>query len=98
MADLLQVEALIAAHINAKAEHDRLFALNDQGLASNQAVSDALGPLDDALIALCAARPVEAAACSRRAEYLNATVPDAIDCNMGLTKAVISALVGGVDG
>jgi hypothetical protein len=94
MADLREIETLIEAHINAKAEHDRLFALNDQDLAPQQAVSDALEPLDAALIAICAARPSDKDAAARRSEYLNAKAWDSIDCCEGLGKEVIAALVG----
>ena len=94
MADLREIETLIVRHIEAIAEHNRLFALNDQGLAPDRAVSDALGPIDDALIALCAVRPSRQDAADRRAEYLNNEIWDAIDSCEGLGKAVIAALVG----
>lgn len=95
MADLREIETLIANHINAVAEHDRLFTLEDWGLASQKDVSASLEPIDAALVALCAARPDDAAAEARRAAYLKAKVPEAIYCERTLTEAVIAALVGG---
>lgn len=96
MADLLQVEALIANHINAVIEHERLFNLEDWGLASKEDVRAALNPIDDALVALCAAQPSDAVAAGRRAKYLNAKAPDAIYGNSALIASVVAALVGEV--
>jgi hypothetical protein len=95
MADLSEIEALIAAHINAVAEHERLFNLEDWGLAPKEDVSAALTPIDDALVAICAARPADAAAEARRTKYINDKVAEAIYGDTGLTEAVIAALVGG---
>lgn len=95
MADLHEIEGLIAAHINASAEHDRLFDLEDWGLASKEELNAALAPVDAALVALCAAQPGDAAATSRRAKYLNSKVPEAIHSERTLAAAVIAALVGG---
>lgn len=87
------IEDLIRAYINAKAEHDRLFALNDQGLESEQAVLDALGPISDALIALCRARSIDPFERDRRRQYLSATLYDAIEGCEGLIRAVLEALL-----
>ncbi len=95
MADLLQVETLIAAHINAVAEYNRLFDLEEWGLASKEDLHAAAEPVDAALIDLCAARPSDAAADARRAKYLNVKVTEAIYGDTDLTNAVIAALVGG---
>lgn len=95
MADLLQVESLIAAHINAVADQNRLFELGDWGLASKEDIRAAAEPVDAALIDLCAARPSDAAADARRAEYLNVKVPEAVYGDTDLANAVIAALVGG---
>ncbi|PWJ73856.1 hypothetical protein C7441_12540 [Pseudaminobacter salicylatoxidans] len=98
MADLREIETLISNHINAAAERDRLFHLQDWGLASKEDMNATLGPVDAALIALCAAQPSDSEASSRRARYLNGHVPEAIDGSRGLTVAVIAALVGGAHG
>lgn len=95
MADLHAIETLIASHINAVAELDRVFYLEDWGLASKEDVNAKLDPVNAALLALCAAQPSDAVAAGRRAEYLNSKVPEAIDGCKGLTVAVIAALVGG---
>jgi hypothetical protein len=95
MADLREIEALIAAHINAVAEHERLFNLEDWGLAPKEDVSAALAAIDDALVAICAARPADAVAGGRRAKYINDKAAEAIYGDTGLTEAVIAALVGG---
>lgn len=97
MADLREIETLIANHINATAERDRLFYLEDWGLASKEDLNATLGPVDAALIALCAAQPDDAVAASRRAKYLNSKVPQALYCERTLTVAVIAALVGGAN-
>lgn len=95
MADLQQIEKMIANHINAVIEHERLFNLHDWGLALDADVAAALAPIDDALVTLCATRPGDASAGSRRAEYLNANVPQAIYCDRTRAEAIIAALVGG---
>jgi hypothetical protein len=97
MADLREIEALIAAHINATADRDRLLDLQDWGLASKEDANATQSPFDAALIALCAAQPGDAAAAGRRAKYLNDRVPEAIYCARRLTVAVIAALVGGAN-
>ena len=96
MSDLREIETLIANHINAVCGHERLFTLEDWGLPTKEEVSATIELIDAALVALCAARPDDAAAVARRAACLKAKVPGAIYGERCLTEAVIAALVGGV--
>lgn len=87
------VEMLVADHINALAEHDRLFQLGDWGLVPEDEVRAALGPLNDALIALCAARPTDPPQIELRRAYLNAVLPEAVDGSAELAKSIFHWLL-----
>lgn len=84
---------LIAGHILAKAEHDKLFELSDHGLADEAEVTATLDPLDDALIAICAARPADRGEQAFRAKYLRAVLPNAIASAPELAGEIVEALV-----
>ena len=92
---LSPIQQLIANHINAQAEHDRLFSLEDWKLNPFDRVSAALGPLDDALIAICAARPTDDAERELRSAYLDALkIPSLVDGTPALEDTVYAALNG----
>lgn len=90
---LSSMQELIAAHVNALAEHNRLFALSDWGLVGDEAACDALDPLDDALVAICRARPLERADHELRERYLAGVLPDAMDSNRTVTELLCAALI-----
>lgn len=93
MSELPNVRRLIAAHINAIAEHDRLFNLNDWKLVDDATVCEALRPIDDALVAICAARPAETCDIELRQSYIADHAAKAIDGCPELIQRVIVALV-----
>lgn len=85
----MSICALIENVRAARAHHDFLFNENDYGRAPESAVDDAIGPINDAFLALCRARPVDPAEQRLRAEYLNAELFDYIDCCEGITRAFV---------
>lgn len=87
------VPALIAIHIRAQAEHDRLFNLSDWGMADHDEVQEAVAAIDRALIAICAARPSSPEDAKLRREYLIDRLPSALEGCPGLTKAGLAALI-----
>lgn len=91
------VFALIEAHINARAEHDRLFGLNDWGLSTQKAVNDAVDEIDRTLVAICAARPSSPADVKFRRDYLLDRLPSELDLCPDLLKAVLPVLIDGGD-
>ncbi|CDN92509.1 hypothetical protein [Agrobacterium tumefaciens] len=88
------VRELVAEHIGAIANHERLFQLNDWGLVEQDEVRMALGPVDEILIEICAARPSEASEIELRRAYLRNVLPDAIYDNKALTEEVVVAFIG----
>jgi len=86
--DLATVKQLIADIAQADADHAHAF---------NQPNSDdecfaALGRMDDAIIALCAARPTSAKAQEARRAFLADSLYDQVEARDGMLKAVIAAL------
>jgi hypothetical protein len=73
------VPDLIAAHRAAIAEHDRVFELADWGKATQDEVAATLDMIDDALLALCAARPRSAGDQAKRAKHLERHLPDELE-------------------
>ena len=95
MADLSPVQQLIADHINARAEHDRLFNLEDWKLVDGKVESEALDAADDALVALCAGRPETEEDRKLWIRYLSSIdIPQKIDGCRDLTGRVIAVLIG----
>lgn len=96
MTDLSPVQQLIADHINAAAEQSRLFNLEDWKLIDGDEETAAIEPMDDALVAICSARPVTDEEKALRQHYLRSiNVPDRIVGCHDLTKRVVDALIGG---
>ncbi|RWO95097.1 hypothetical protein [Mesorhizobium sp.] len=92
---LSAMSSLIAAHINATAEHERLFRLQDWHLVAQTIETAALDPLDDVLVALCAARPTTPREQWLRQKYLaSLKIADKINGCRGLTESVLEALIG----
>lgn len=91
------VATLIEAHISAKAEHDRLFDLNDWGLSTQKAVNEAVDEIDRTLVAICAARPSYPAEAQLRRHYLLTRLPSDLDLCPDLLKAVLPVLIDGGD-
>lgn len=95
MVDLSPTQKLIADHINARAEHDRLFNLEDWKLVDSKVESEALDAADDALVALCAGRPETEEDRELWSKYLaSIDIPQKIDGCRDLTGRVIAALIG----
>lgn len=87
------VAQLIEAHIGAETEHGRLFKLSDWGQAEEEAVSVALKAADDAMLAICAAVPVDAEETRLKNEYLLAHLEDHIaDCPRMAARAIKALL------
>jgi hypothetical protein len=97
MADLSQTQHLIAAHITAETDHERLFHLEDWGLVDEAAVFDAIVPVEDALIAICRARPTEQADIDLRRRYLTDHLAEAIYADRARAQRVIVALIDDVE-
>lgn len=96
LATLSEIENLISAHINAFAEHDRLYHLSDWGLCDDRLAGDALGKADAILVQLCRTRPVSPEAATRRREYLSAKVPPTIEgIKGGIKQEIVDALIDG---
>lgn len=93
MAELTPIGQLIADHINACADHERMFRLNDYDLAEDAAVDAACQQIDAALLALCRARPTTLKD-QLRFEYLSPRLVEATDGSRGLIKTVFDALLG----
>lgn len=87
--DLQNVNALIKAYEEAIAHHDRLFNQD----ASQEVCAEALGPINDALIAICADRPTSPEGRQRRRKYLAGRLFEDTDGCAGLIKAVFDALL-----
>lgn len=93
----VSVSRLIEAHINARAEHDRLFGLNDWGLSTQQAVNEAVDEIDGALVEICRSRPSSPADAALRRQYLLDRLPFELDQCPDLLKAVLPVLIDGGD-
>lgn len=94
--DLREIKNLISAHINAFAEHDRLYHLSDWGLCDDRLASDAICKADEVLVQLCKARPVSPEAVTLRRQYLSAKVPPTIEgIRGGIKQDIVDALIGG---
>lgn len=91
------VSRLIEAHINARAEHDRLFGLNDWGLSTQQAVNEAVDEIDRALVEICRSRPSSPVDVALRRQYLLDRLPSDLDLCPDLLKAVLPVLIDGGD-
>ena len=93
-AEVERVLALIKDCINTDAEFNRQFTLEDWKLAASDAPTEAIGPKDDAFLALCAEQPTDPKARELRASYLLPRLPDQLDCSEAMTNAVLCALMG----
>lgn len=93
MADLTSMQQLISAHITAVADQERKFHLQDWGLIDQASVRNATDPADDALVAICGARPTEQADVDLRRSYLADHLGEAIYAEKTLTQRVIIALI-----
>ena len=98
MADLSK---MIAHHINARSELERVIRLEDWKLGDQMAVHAAAQAVDDAVVALCAARPQTESDRQLRQEYLHEiNLPVTVEGCRRLTERVIAALLaeGGAHG
>lgn len=73
------VRALIRAHQDTLARYEGLLDANDRGRATDVQVSDALGPVNDTLEAICRARPLNGYAAELRRNYLSPILVDYTD-------------------
>lgn len=89
LTDLQEVESLIRSFEDAIAYHDKIFGED----APQPECEAALGPMSDALIAICAARPISLEGRQRRREYLSERLFEETDGCPGLIKAVYAALL-----
>lgn len=87
------IEQLITAHIEAVAHHDRAFDLIDWKLATEDEFGDTIGPVDDAIIALCSARPSSPEEATLKRDYLKSELFSILDSNLGMTKRAVIALL-----
>lgn len=86
--DLATVKQLIADIAQADADHAHAFNQPN----SDDECSAALGRMDDAIIALCSARPTSSEAQEARGAYLASNLYDQLEGRDGMLKAVIAAL------
>jgi len=87
------IDSLVANHISALAEHDRLFQLSDWALVENSVVSAAVPPIDHALIAICKARPSSEPEYRLRRSYLISVLPDYLEDSKARANYVLEALL-----
>jgi hypothetical protein len=87
------VAVLIAAHIASVAEHDCVFNLSDWGLADGSSANAKVDAVDDALLAICSARPSSQDEADLRRRYLVSKLPSALAGSDDLLKAAIAALI-----
>jgi hypothetical protein len=92
--DIATVKQLIADVAQADADHARAFGQQD----SDDECFAALGRMDDAIIALCAARPTSPEAYEARRAFLAGNLYDQVEGRDGMLKAVIAALFAAPDG
>lgn len=94
LSSLEEIVQLIGDHQIALAEHDRLSTLNDYGRGVSDAeVSAALDPIDNALEALCSARPATPEAASARKSHLSTVLVGALEGRPEMTQIVIDLLL-----
>lgn len=85
---------LVQCHQAAIAQHDKLFHSHDWGLGATETeVIEALGPIRDALEALCAARPITSQAKALRREYLSSRLVADTDGCPALMQCMFDALL-----
>lgn len=89
--------SLIAAHIAARHEHDRIFDLSDWGMAPEEDATKAADAIDDALLAICRARPKSAEDATMRRKYILDYALEAVQGRPHFTLEVIEALLDSVD-
>lgn len=89
LTDLQNVDALIKAYEDAIAHHNKIFEED----APQAECAAALDPANDALIAICAARPATPEGRRRRREYLSERLFEDTDGCADLIKAAFAALL-----
>jgi hypothetical protein len=87
------MQRLVAAHIAADAEYERLAGLNDWGMLDEASLRDATDPIDEALLAICRARPSDPADIDLRKSYLADNLRRSIEGCKDLTQRAIVALI-----
>lgn len=87
------IQQLVAAHIEASANHNRAFDLIGWKVANEGEFGDTIAPIDAAIIALCAARPLTPEEATLKREYLKQELYPVVDGNEGMTKRVVNALL-----
>lgn len=89
------VATLIEAHINAVAEHNRLFNLADWKIIPQSEPQAALLRIDETLIALCAQHPATPAEAKLRFDYLmtDDRLQNATALDVDLLYSVFEALL-----
>ncbi len=97
MTDLSPTMQAIANHIHASAEARRQGELEDWKLIPKESEFPAYDAMDDALVAVCAARPIDNSAdLAVWKKYLRSIeIPEKIDGCSDLSKRVLAALIGG---
>ncbi|PZU18944.1 MAG: hypothetical protein DI589_22955 [Shinella sp.] len=87
------ISQLVAAHIEASTNHNRAFDLIGWKVAKEGEFGNTIAPIDDAIIALCAARPSTLEEATLKREYLKQELYPVLDGNEGMTKRVVEALL-----
>lgn len=87
------VRVLIRAHREALAHYEELLDASDSGRATAAEASDALGPVNDTLEAICRARPLDSHAAEQRRNYLSPILVDYTDCCPALMQCMYDALL-----
>jgi hypothetical protein len=96
MTDLSPTMQAIANHIHACAEARRQGELEDWKLIPKGAEFLSYDAMDDALVAVCAARPTDGGDLAIWQKYLRSIeIPAKIDGCADLSKRVVAALIGG---
>ena len=87
------IQQLVTAHIEVTARHNRAFDLIGWKIAKEEEFGNTIDPIDDAIIALCAARPSTTEEATLKREYLKQELYPVLDGNEGMTKRVVEALL-----
>lgn len=96
MADLSPAMQAIAEHIHASAEARRQGELEEWKLIPKGSEFTSYDAMDNALVAVCAARPSDSADLAIWQKYLRSIeIPAKIDGCDELSKRVVAALIGG---
>ncbi|TGR84247.1 hypothetical protein EN866_33425 [Mesorhizobium sp. M2D.F.Ca.ET.223.01.1.1] len=96
MADLSPTMQAIENHINASAECRRQCELSDWGLIPKDSEFASCDAMDEALVAVCAARPLAEDDLKAWRRYLRSVeVARRIEGQDDLTARVVAALIGG---